>query len=592
MRRLKYPIQQERRLGRTRKTSMVYRIKNTEANAIEESTVQVSNLDSKIYRTESYELLMNNKPAIAGLNKDKETIIVDTLSPASQTMSGSNCSRLDNDKSVSTLEVQVDNSTNPSCPTSPELSIVDNISINRHLMEFINSCDDINVNVSDNDDTSDHEELIDNGIRHMSIVAANIDMMDQKFDIIETSEALKQKKVLEESMPSVIRETPVRSQIITRNMRRRSNQTLSDSVLDKIETVNINEPTASESLNEQICNMVIDSAKKQKSTQGSSTRIRQKPNSRSSTPHRKKRPSESNTLGDVSVIDECMEYCTLRTKRNSCPPNIVSHDDESQKSSQSVTIAKSKGGGVKKKKDILKVKIVRPKHKNVEEQESRKKSNSNIVSNNNDDVNIPDTVQNNSKSSQKYLEDESVVLVEQNDSVISINSFEPASCAISDKISNEKAIENDCFFGNAQNTDYSLEPANCVVDDSVLEVNIDNAINKSSLSFFSNDAQESAKVGTSKSTLSNSSLLTEDISDEILNQSPTSPNSKWYLFSEDEVSNMSPPDNSDLAMKQSNEYITKLFPVVCEVPDLSTITEASHDVDNLKNNEESGAGTN
>lgn len=77
-----------------------------------------------------------------------------------------------------------------------------------------------------------------------------------------------------------------------------------------------------------------------------------------------------------------------------------------------------------------------------------------------------------------------------------------------------------------------------------------------------------------------SSLITEDLSDEI----PTT-KSDWFLLSEEEQSNCSPADNNNVA-KQTNkhrDYLSKLFPITCAVPDLSTITEISRETDETSN---------
>lgn len=82
------------------------------------------------------------------------------------------------------------------------------------------------------------------------------------------------------------------------------------------------------------------------------------------------------------------------------------------------------------------------------------------------------------------------------------------------------------------------------------------------------------------------SLITEDLSDDAFPKPARS--TKWYLFSEDETSN-----TNAFEVDRNSGYganLNEIFPITCAVPDLSTITEMSKDVD--ENTRKFGEDTN
>lgn len=74
------------------------------------------------------------------------------------------------------------------------------------------------------------------------------------------------------------------------------------------------------------------------------------------------------------------------------------------------------------------------------------------------------------------------------------------------------------------------------------------------------------------------SLLTEDLSDDVpVHSKPT----KWYLLSEDESNT-----NFDAPSRNTNSCVganlNQIFPLICAVPNLSTISEVSKESDSRK----------
>lgn len=81
------------------------------------------------------------------------------------------------------------------------------------------------------------------------------------------------------------------------------------------------------------------------------------------------------------------------------------------------------------------------------------------------------------------------------------------------------------------------------------------------------------------------SLMTEDLSEEI--REKTTPNAtKWFLLSEDELTNTNLMDinQNSIAKFGYGANLNEIFPITCAVPNLSTITEMSKENDeNTKN---------
>lgn len=66
--------------------------------------------------------------------------------------------------------------------------------------------------------------------------------------------------------------------------------------------------------------------------------------------------------------------------------------------------------------------------------------------------------------------------------------------------------------------------------------------------------------------------MTDDLSQEIPDEAG---NNRWYLFSDDELSNI----DRDVRVEAPviGARLDQIFPITCAVPNLSTITEASRE---------------
>lgn len=366
-------------LGRTAKTSSendfnaqekasndVIPRRNLDPNNIEPSmTSQNLSLASDVYSSESYRLLMNKNPSRA-----KPTFnlgrIVESSPPRDLNEHNKACNEdITNGNfdpnNVEPINVTIDNenSSNVSLPTSPVLSIVENISVDK---SFLSNLDDYTID-DERRDANAAEQITLNGLME-PYNDVSMPLMQQDCDIEKSRRA---GKAFHYNLSA------------TKNI-----PDVSESLVKRIDSINIQDPV-SESFNAKLRDLLLESCKKMsaknnakeaegnkaKEVEGNGKPKPKKVNKkRSSTPRKRqslKKSTPKNT--EPVIVEEHMESCSYRS-RQSCPPIIlVSEHDGNEtnentpaetESEQFLTVKPTRG---RKKKDIIKVKIKKPKPK-------------------------------------------------------------------------------------------------------------------------------------------------------------------------------------------------------------------------------------
>ncbi|XP_050352378.1 uncharacterized protein LOC126774809 [Nymphalis io] len=533
---------------------------------------QNSSLKSDVYKSESYQLLMNN---VTFRNKTSSQLEkIDEASPISnelQYVSDQICKqvsdfKIDIEDKENFRHTNTDSSSNVTLPTSPVLSIVENISISKSLLN--NSNDFL---LEDNVAKTDHNE-------HVMLN----ELMETDGDI---------------SMPLMEQDCGVETTTqngveyhYNLNLPKTSVNHMSESFLNKINIVKITDPTLSESIHRQLRDLILESAKKHSKgdfnilmesckdvemKENVESKIT-KPKKRSSTPRKRQSMRKLKlTNTEPCIEEEHMETCSY-TSRQSCPPVMQVYDDFDTENeiNHPVQIFENRKG--KKKKDIIKVKISKPKRKKIVkeivEKSIRNKQNSMHTDSGINDVesgvflntfnDSVDLIHNHSETclnTNECLGDSVEIIKSATKSIISLDSD-----------------SNDCdanipqFFGNLPDK-MSYELFSCDAQDvSVLQKVI-------GVSEYKTAESASATVfHTPLGSLSPpDSLITEDLSSEIPEKRTR--NTRWYLFSEDDISNTNNLDinQSSMAHISCGANLNQIFPITCAIPDLSTITEMS-----------------
>lgn len=579
-----------------------------------------SSLNSEVYRSESYQMLMNNaKPLNKKLlekidetdNFDTKSVQLDVdvnLSPASQEMETINMTNNDRPNT----KTDVENSSNVTLPPSPEISIVEHISICKDLMSSLKH--------------SNFNEQFNMSVQNMSIVSGDVDvsypLMEQEMNFVQTQNKSFQRQSQKPKFD-------IHKYSSTDENMSGSNKvcTISETVINKVHSVIIEEPTISETLNGRLRNLILESAKKGKKPKRNALQESDNPlielnnlkekklkSKRCSTPHKKKNIKKSKDIN--TLIEERMEYCAKKPR--SCPSSImlcpIDEKTMEQLSTDELKITNNKTVQKKyKKKDIIKVKITKPKNKKnkhckntkVKKYDSMKLRDRRESSLNNSESGIflqgfndsVDLIHNHTDTCLHTNEclDDSVIHIENNSSsIISLNSSNSSSSIYSTNKNTTKRQSlnsEDCFSSQAQ-SEISLQDRKynsyimglfdlyCMT---IILHNISDTTTKSNASSSNNTIISDSPNGGSKQENINNSMLTEDFSDEIRTTSRTS---QWFLLSEEEntkFNDMLNPSENTIPIISYSEHIQKLFPITCAVPDLSTITEASRDTDSNSN---------
>ncbi|XP_028175216.1 uncharacterized protein LOC114363631 [Ostrinia furnacalis] len=528
-----------------------------------------SSLKSEAYKTDSYQLLF---PQTKNVFRQLEKIDENTPAP-NNSLHPNRHPALDGRQ----LEVRIKrlsdefltcysngntdgNSSNVSLPMSPELSIVENLSVSKELVNSIENYPTINeMQANSTSDKVVHNKYL------MSEIDVSMPLMQQECGLHESIERKRKQSGHDHTKMSLV----------------------SDSLLNKIDTVNIEDaPSLSESLDARLRNLLLESAKKMsissikeedrnvETTGAKEVQKKEKSKKRCSTPRKKREPKKPKVpTVDPVVEEEITETCSYGG-RKSCPPVIqIISDSATHKENTIVNTDKDKvvaeNSKGRRKKDVIKVKILRPRNKSRSRSPEPTQNISKTtlhtdsgihesgltVQGLNDSI---DLIHNHSETCLLANEcmGDSVEFIETNTkSIISLNSDSATS---SDKVS----LKNRLVFQDCQ--------------DFVPDLFCENAQSFCRIDYVSDSAKHKDNASDTVyhspvvSELSINSLITEDLSDETPQSSQPS---KWYLLSEDETTNtnLSPAQSVGANLKQ-------IFPVTCAVPDLSTITENSNDI--------------
>ncbi|KAH9633119.1 hypothetical protein HF086_006784 [Spodoptera exigua] len=524
-----------------------------------------STLKSDAYRSDSYQLLMPQVKIVLSrhLEPIHETSLNANETYFTKEMPSENVSAPKTDNHTSNsgqITSDIGSSSNMSLPMSPELSIVENLSISK---EILNSAEDYpTINELPNEDANG-PMACDNYNYRISEVDVTLPLMNQECDF--------------ESYHTASDPHSGGQGLVT------------ESLLNKIDTFNINEQvTATDTLNKKLHDLLLESAKKvsrKASTENkdsvmevdvtncpSDAKKKAKAKKRCSTPQKRKGSKKSAAPQvDPVVEEEHVESFSHGGGRKSCPPlfqaylggEVITEEIDIA----NLTIANEKPKG-RKKKDIIRVKIQRPKHKlGYEKVRSKSAKNASKLSV------FTDSGINDTESEVFQPANESVELIHNHSETCLL-----ANDCVGDSlefVENSKSVitlDDSLQSGDAWNNQTQIADEHCP---------------SPSPDFFCNNAQDVCSYKNTQTDIDSvsetvyhspygtpNSLITEDISDD----SPlASRPAKWYLLSEDETNNTNLVGQGS-AMLNAGSYASNLkhiFPVTCAVPDLSTITEMS-----------------
>ncbi|CAF4914666.1 unnamed protein product [Pieris macdunnoughi] len=333
-------------------------------------------------------------------------------------------------------------------------------------------------------------------------------------------------------------------------------QSISDSIVNKVSTVRIDD--VPNSISTKLRNLVIESAKKDAVKVKlvevlKEPLIAEKPKAkakkRSSTPRKRQSTRASKSSLSDPCIEEHTETCSRAVNRSQTPIiKITDVDSEPPQNIQTKKVTKGRG---KPKKDIIKVKL--PKVVTRRKTDNASKSTEDVG------------VSNDTESG--------IFLQGLNDSVELIHNHSDTCC---------KAHE--CINDSLEILEPSLKSIITIESDSGRIDEYNTVMDKNvAFEMINQNAQDGTDLTAalarirSSSEISNS-LLTDDLSDEIA----TPRSSKWYLLSEEE--------NSTTLQEKNCQYnyganLNQIFPITCAVPNLSTISEASKDIDENSRND-------
>lgn len=333
-------------------------------------TFENSTLKSDVYKSESYQLLMNQNVTLRNKSSSRLERIEETdILSMDLNVNDQICEDIIDVKIEKDLKekdnLNSDSSSVITLPTSPVLSIVENMSISKSMLSHSN-------------DFTLEEEMPRNEVNGQTILNelikaggdVSMPLMEQECDIVSSAQ-----NGVEYHYNLNVPKTSV-----------------SESLVNNMNVVNIEDPTLSESIQSKLKDLVLDSGKKKNQSNSNSLMNKDKKyiqnegklgdkitkqKRRSSTP-RKRQSSRKLKLvtNEACIEEEHMETCS-QTSRKSCPPMIrvfenLNLDAEMNNSIEisETNVNKSKG---RKKKNIIKVKITKPKAKNLNKEPVEKR---------------------------------------------------------------------------------------------------------------------------------------------------------------------------------------------------------------------------
>lgn len=285
-----------------------------------------STLDSVIYKTESYQILMENRKQIKNPNIIEESCTSDL----------GQFNAVSNSGDSSKILVEPGSSSSVSLPLSPELSVVENLSISREMIRSENHPTINEMQANDSVVSNIYNQYL------ISELDVSVPLMQQDCELLNTPGPAKNR---EKKQKTPIKVSELLNKVCTVNM-----------------TVN---RTLSDSLDRKLRDLLLESAKKISNTdkenfmdvdESEVEPKKVKAKKRCSTPRKRNTKKTKAVIGPV--IDEHMESCS--GGRNSCPPVITFVPiDENANNSSDVKLNKPKPKP-RVKKDVIKVKIQRP----------------------------------------------------------------------------------------------------------------------------------------------------------------------------------------------------------------------------------------
>lgn len=290
-----------------------------------------STIDSAIYKTESYQILMENRK----LSIKKLDVIDETKSEDLRHFNA-----LSKESSDSNIVVEVGSSSNVSLPLSPELSVVENLTLSREMIQNDN-------HPTINEMQADSSIPINNYNQYLiADVDVSVPLMQQDCDLLST------RKDNPASKSRVKKTKPSKSPIKVSELLYKVNNTLSDSLDRKLRDLLLESAQKMTDKNKENL-MDVDESKVEPKTKG---------NKRCSTPRKKNVTKKTNVVMGP-IIDEHMESCA-QIGRNSCPPAIafIPVDENANNSADVLLKTNKRNPKARVKKDIIKVKIQRPKN--------------------------------------------------------------------------------------------------------------------------------------------------------------------------------------------------------------------------------------
>ncbi|XP_050682552.1 uncharacterized protein LOC126977914 isoform X2 [Leptidea sinapis] len=496
-----------------------------------------SSLSSRIYKSESYQQLMPTKSS----SPRRLDQIVECENDFYAIENSIECTEIN----CNTKE----GSSNISLPTSPVLSVVENISISRSLI------DDNNLNESSVKET---DTVILNQLMSCGD-DVSMPLMEQNLELDRRSENGSQSNY-------------------TINMAENS---VSDSFLNKICSVQLEDLKFSESISAKLRDLLLESAKKlvteiktnkdKENTESKfqvSNFIPEKKRKRSSTPRRSERIS--NPISTDAVVEkEHRESCS-KLNRESCPPVICVRDNFDKEIPPDITETPArKNGRGRKKKDIIKVKITRPRSA-----DSLKKISDDLY---------PTHFENNTPKDDIFTNNDTesgIFLQGLNDSMDLVHNHSETCLQDHECIDSVEAVSNPAIptvlIDSESFTSDVLQNDSKINDDLM------------GLEFLGSNAQdgtdymEAFKCSVSTTTVQHevaagnhtpNSIITEDLTGD-----STPKSCKWYLLSEDETkTDFQVLPNYVETSPSYGADLNQIFPLTCAIPNLSTITEMSKD---------------
>ncbi|KAI8419957.1 LOW QUALITY PROTEIN: hypothetical protein MSG28_008569, partial [Choristoneura fumiferana] len=361
--------------------------------SISVKSVTQSTINSEVHRSESYQLLMPRKnKTMHTLEKIEEAANERNVRNVTHRMMSNLSVEIEiSEDPVRTASNDVASSSNISFPPSPELSIVENISISKSMVIANDDYPTINEMQSQLTAMNPNNKFL------MSAVDVSMPLMAQECSL---------QKHLINVLNDVSDLRHAGRFLSTPDLSAPKMSSMTESILNEIRSVS-NEGTLSDSLDRRLEQLLLESAQKPTATKYQDlmevdTEVKKNPRSRkrSSTPNKKKTLQRKTKIPEISLVEEeCKERCT-RNGRRSCPPsiNIVYHEgdvpdnlqiDIHEETTPDVTsLTKRKNV----KKDIIKVKILKPKKKPEKKRKSPKiRTSGNIECDNESGVFLQDT---------------------------------------------------------------------------------------------------------------------------------------------------------------------------------------------------------